>query len=195
VGQGDQLLKAYPAFVNFFEDTKETISKCEAKSPKFHAFLKKCESQPECGRQTLQQLLINPVQRLPRYSLLLKELLNKTEDQNPDKEDLKAAIEKIAEVLTHINEDKRKTEDRVAMFEIVNDIEAAPPNLLSAQRHFCIKVDAKLIISETGVPVLYKGHTFCLFLFNDCIEVWTSLPDHSLISLLSFSFRFVKRDP
>ena len=100
---------------------------------KFHAFLKKCESRPECGRQTLQQLLINPVQRLPRYSLLLKEILRVTDDKNPDKADLKEAIEKIAEVLTHINEDKRKTEDIVAMFEIVNDIEGAP-SLLSAQR-------------------------------------------------------------
>lgn len=164
------LLKAYPAFVNFFEDTKETITKCEEKSAKFHAFLKKCESRPECGRQTLPQLLINPVQRLPRYSLLLKEILRVTEEGNPDKVDLEEAIRKIAEVLAHVNEDKRKTEDIVAMFEIVNDIEGAP-SLLSAQRHFCLKVDAKLLVSENGIPVFYKGHTFSLFLFNDCIEV------------------------
>lgn len=167
------------------------ISKCESKSPKFHAFLKKCESRPECGRQTLQQLLINPVQRLPRYSLLLKEILKVTDESNPDKADLKEAIDKIAEVLTHINEDKRKTEDIVAMFEIVNDIEGAP-SLLSAQRHFCIKVDAKLILSENSMPVFYKGHTLTLFLFNDCIEVSliAAIPFH----ICSLVFRFARRE-
>lgn len=38
---------------------------------RFHAFLKGRQTKPECGRQTLQELLIRPVQRLPSISLLL----------------------------------------------------------------------------------------------------------------------------
>ena len=33
-------MKAYPPFVNFFEDTKERIAKCDKTNPRFHAFLK-----------------------------------------------------------------------------------------------------------------------------------------------------------
>jgi hypothetical protein len=47
------LLKAYPPFVNFFERTKNQIGECDKRSPRFHAFLKKCERRPECSRQTL----------------------------------------------------------------------------------------------------------------------------------------------
>lgn len=38
--QAEALVKAYPPFVNFFEDTKERIQKCDKTNPRFHAFLK-----------------------------------------------------------------------------------------------------------------------------------------------------------
>ena len=47
-------MKAYPNFVNFFENTKQTLTDCDKTIPRFHAFLKVCQSKRECGRQTLQ---------------------------------------------------------------------------------------------------------------------------------------------
>lgn len=38
--QSKDLLKTYPPFVNFFEMSKETITRCEKQKPRFHAFLK-----------------------------------------------------------------------------------------------------------------------------------------------------------
>lgn len=67
----NDLLKAYPPFVNFFEAMKEMLLLCDQNKPRFHAFLKVCQTRPECGRQSLQDLLIRPVQRLPSISLLL----------------------------------------------------------------------------------------------------------------------------
>lgn len=67
----DDLLKAYPPYVNFFEQMKETLVQCDASNPRFHAFLKINQAKPECGRQSLQDLMIRPVQRLPSISLLL----------------------------------------------------------------------------------------------------------------------------
>lgn len=67
----DELIKAYPPYVNFFEKMKETLLQCDASNPRFHAFLKINQAKPECGRQTLQDLMIRPVQRLPSISLLL----------------------------------------------------------------------------------------------------------------------------
>lgn len=65
------LLKFYPPFINFFEEMKEMLLQCDATKPRFHAFLKACQTKPECGRQALQDLLIRPVQRLPSITLLL----------------------------------------------------------------------------------------------------------------------------
>lgn len=69
--QSEELMRAYPPFVNFFEKSKETLQNLDATRPRFHAFLKISQSKPECGRQTLQDLLIRPVQRLPSMTLLL----------------------------------------------------------------------------------------------------------------------------
>ena len=164
-------MKAYPPFINFFEDKRTTIIECDAKSPKFHAFLKKCESRPECQRQTLVELLICPVQRLPRYPLLLKDILKHTEQSNPDNKQINLALKKVAEILTHIDEEKGKTQGQVAMFELINDIEGGE-QLLSSNRHFICKTDVKIMLKDSAEGVTpYKGHTFTLFLFNDVLEV------------------------
>ena len=34
------MLKVYPPFVNFFENTKQTLERCDKENPRFHAFLK-----------------------------------------------------------------------------------------------------------------------------------------------------------
>ena len=73
--QASDMMKAYPPFVNFFEFAKQTVEKCDKQKPRFHAFLKISHSKPECSRQTLTELLIRPVQRLPSMILLLTGVL------------------------------------------------------------------------------------------------------------------------
>ncbi|KAH9491795.1 Protein T2, partial [Bulinus truncatus] len=165
--RADELMKAYPPFVNFFENTKETIQKCDNSNPRFHAFLKLCLSKPECGRQSLQELLIRPVQRLPSIVLLLQDLLKRTDTNNPDKVKLEQAIEKVKNIMTHINEDKRKTESQVVMFDIVNDIDSCPATLLSANRHFVMKVD----VMELSGNLSSRGDPLTLFVFSDNVEI------------------------
>ncbi|XP_006824711.1 protein ECT2-like, partial [Saccoglossus kowalevskii] len=92
------MMKAYPQFVNYFEMTKETVNKCDKQFPRFHAFLKICQSKPECGRQTLCELLIRPVQRLPSMILLLQDLLKRTDSSSPDLEQVEKSITAVKEV-------------------------------------------------------------------------------------------------
>lgn len=42
---------------------------------------------PECGNLTLSHHMLSPVQRIPRYELLLKDYLKKLSDDSVDKED------------------------------------------------------------------------------------------------------------
>ncbi|KAJ8310829.1 hypothetical protein KUTeg_012694 [Tegillarca granosa] len=94
----DALLKAYPPFVNFFEQTKEMIAKCDKTNSRFHAFLKVCLLKPECGRQNLTELLIRPVQRLPSVSLLLNDILKHTSKENPDYVKIEKAVSVLKEL-------------------------------------------------------------------------------------------------
>ena len=55
------------------------------------------------------------------------------------------------------------------MFDIMNEIEGVPPDLLSAHRHFITKVD----VSEIGKADSFgeKGICITMFLFSDTLEV------------------------
>ncbi|XP_072034093.1 protein ECT2-like [Amphiura filiformis] len=168
------MMKAYPPFVNFFEFSKQTVEKCEKQKPRFHAFLKICHSKPECSRQTLTELLIRPVQRLPSMILLLTDLAKRTESDHPDKTHLEKALESLKKVTEHINEDKRKTDGHTQMFDIVNDIEGVPPHLLSAHRSFIMRADTIEIgdsESKKGDNFSVKGGNVTMFLFSDTLEI------------------------
>ncbi|KAL6108623.1 ect2 [Pungitius sinensis] len=162
-----ELVKAYPPFVNFFEMSKETIVRCERQKPRFHAFLKINQSKPECGRQTLVELLIRPVQRLPSVALLLNDIKKHTSDDNPDKITLEKAIESLKEVMTHINEDKRKTEGQKQIFDVVYEVDGCPANLLSSHRILVHRVETIAL----GDQPCDRGEHVTLFLFNDCLEI------------------------
>ncbi|XP_024114821.1 protein ECT2 isoform X9 [Oryzias melastigma] len=162
-----ELVKAYPPFVNFFEMSKETIVRCEKQKPRFHAFLKINQAKPECGRQTLVELLIRPVQRLPSVALLLNDIKKHTSDDNPDKITLEKAIDSLKEVMTHINEDKRKTEGQKQIFDVVYEVDGCPANLLSSHRSLVHKVETVAL----GDQPCDRGEQVTLFLFNDCLEI------------------------
>ncbi|NXE63568.1 ECT2 protein, partial [Calcarius ornatus] len=161
------LLKTYPPFVNFFEMSKETITRCEKQKPRFHAFLKINQAKPECGRQSLAELLIRPVQRLPSVALLLNDIKKHTAEENPDKITLEKAIESLKEVMTHINEDKRKTEAQRQFFDVVYEVDGCPANLLSSHRSLVQRLETVAL----GDDICDRGEQVTLFLFNDCLEI------------------------
>ncbi|XP_035430234.2 protein ECT2 isoform X6 [Spodoptera frugiperda] len=161
------MVKAYPPFVNFFENTKEMLQQCDRENPRFHAFLKICQTKPECGRQSLQELLIRPVQRLPSISLLLDDILKHTHKNNPDHGALVQALAGLREVMSHINEDKRKTEGQLQMFDIYNDIDQCPAHLVSSHRSFVSRCE----VVELSKELSGRGDHLVLFLFTDTMEV------------------------
>ncbi|KAH8234967.1 hypothetical protein KR032_006698, partial [Drosophila birchii] len=163
----DDLIKAYPPYVNFFEQMKEQLQYCDREYPRFHAFLKINQTKPECGRQGLQDLMIRPVQRLPSISLLLNDILKHTSGGNADHGRLEEALKAIKQVTLHINEDKRRTESRMAIFDIFNDIDGCPAHLVSSNRSFISKCE----VNELSDSLSGRGDSLVLYLFSDSIEL------------------------
>ncbi|CAI8002154.1 Protein ECT2 [Geodia barretti] len=164
--QSDELLRVYPPFVNFFEMSKEALARCERVYPRFHAFLKVSESRSECSRQKLSELLITPVQRIPRIILLLQDLLKHTDPHHNDHSTLQQAVDSLKNVMTHINEDKRKTESQMQMFEVLRDIEDCPATVLSSHRQFLRRLD--LLDISRGHS---RGDPLALYIFSDSMEI------------------------
>ncbi|XP_072379786.1 protein ECT2 isoform X1 [Diabrotica undecimpunctata] len=169
VKYSSELQRAYPPFINYFEEMKEVLCQCDQNKPRFHAFLKACQTRAECGRQSLQELMIRPVQRLGSISLLLNDILKNTPKTNPDHSALEQALAVLREVMTHINEDKRKAEGQVTLFNIFNDIDNCPPDIVSSHRNFVAKAEVVQLSSSEGLAS--KGNNLVLFLFSDQLEV------------------------
>lgn len=99
----------------FFHEYKDYLSKYEysrincvrlpAFVPKLKSIIKEFEkSQIESGSSyKLESIMIMPVQRLPRYILLLGDILKHTPQAHPDHPKLKLALEKTKEILANIN--------------------------------------------------------------------------------------------
>uniref|UniRef100_A0A1X7T9I4 DH domain-containing protein n=1 Tax=Amphimedon queenslandica TaxID=400682 RepID=A0A1X7T9I4_AMPQE len=178
----EEYLRVYPPYINYFEVTKEALSSCDRQFPRFHAFLKCNESKPECGRQTLSELLITPVQRIPRIILLLQDLLKRTDTGHIDYKQLEESVEKLKNVMEHINEDKRKTEKQMHMFELIRDIEDVPATVLSSHRWFISRHDVlELNISNNGKT--NKPLSIALFLFSDSIEIAKIRSGHGFVAM------------
>jgi hypothetical protein len=64
---------------------------------------------------SLEHLLIMPVQRMPRYVMLLTELSRATPFTHPDKDDIEKAIAKLQEVTQHVNDFIKKAESSKKM--------------------------------------------------------------------------------
>ena len=103
----DEIARAYLPYVTGYDESRKFLQETLRQKPKFQAFLSRCLALPEFGRQSLFDILIRPVQRLPTVSLLLKDLLKHTEDTSPDFAGLTAAITSLDGVLKMINSSGR----------------------------------------------------------------------------------------
>ena len=61
----------------------------------FNFYFQWCETQRDCNRLRLIDILVRPMQRLTKYSLLLKAVLKKTDDSN-QKKDLVEMVHNIS---------------------------------------------------------------------------------------------------
>ncbi|XP_068987052.1 uncharacterized protein [Bombus flavifrons] len=95
------------------------------------------------------------------------DILKHTNKNNPDHSALELSISSIKEVMTYINEDKRKTEGQLVMFDIFNEIDNCPPHLVSSHRSFIGKCD----VMELGEGLSGRGDHLVLFLFTDTLEI------------------------
>jgi len=107
-------------------------------------------------------LLILPIQRMPRYKLLLQEIIKYTNPTHPDWEQLNNAFQKISEVNDAIN-------DKIKLFESRMEVQAV-------ENRFGGKVNDLVIPSRRYIhqgklcKIDREEHIYFVFiLFNDCI--------------------------
>eukprot|EP01135_Chromosphaera_perkinsii_P003416 Nk52_evm40s242 gene=Nk52_evmTU40s242 len=119
-------MRSYVMYVNNFEAAVQCLQECKRKSPSFLAFVRDCEKSERFNKLSLESYLIMPVQRLPRYILLLQELLKNTPSYHADHDELQEACRRMAQLAVHVNETKRSDERNREVLMIQQNITDLP---------------------------------------------------------------------
>ena len=86
------------------------------------------------GKLSLDDLLIKPVQRIPRYLLFIKDLLKHTSVSHPDHAPLQQALDELTGLVERVNESERemaRTEKQRELLASVDGLALVSPPPLS----------------------------------------------------------------
>lgn len=120
------------------------------------------------GKLGLDQLLIKPVQKIPRYELLIQRLLKHTDPSHPDHELLTAAKKEVHELVVKINCTERESlewEQQQTTLREVQSLVEGLAGIVANDRTF-IRHDLVSIASNQGTR-----KERALFLFSDLLII------------------------
>ncbi|KAM9002243.1 FYVE, RhoGEF and PH domain-containing protein 2 [Sarcophilus harrisii] len=96
-------LKMYSEYVKNFERAAELLAIWTEKCPPFQEVITRIQNSEVSANLTLQHHMLEPVQRIPRYELLLKEYVEKLPPDAADQADAQKALDMIFSAAQHSN--------------------------------------------------------------------------------------------
>nr|XP_034983736.1 FYVE, RhoGEF and PH domain-containing protein 4 [Zootoca vivipara] len=111
-------LKMYGEYVKNFDNAMELVKTWTERSPVFKCIIQEIQKQKVCGNLTLQHHMLEPVQRIPRYEMLLKDYLRKLHQDSLDWKDAEKSLEIISTAASHSNSAIRKMENLKKLLEV-----------------------------------------------------------------------------
>lgn len=111
-------LKMYGEYVKGFDNAVELVKTMTERVPQFKSVTEEIQRQKICGNLTLQHHMLEPIQRIPRYEMLLKDYLKKLSPDSLDWNDAKKSLEIISTAASHSNSAIRKMENLKKLLEI-----------------------------------------------------------------------------
>ncbi|KAJ3430194.1 faciogenital dysplasia protein [Anaeramoeba flamelloides] len=151
----------YSNFCKDYEKALKEITRIRQKKDKFDNLLLELKNHENNQGFDITSLLILPVQRVPRYNLLLKEILKHTEKEHPDYDQLQIALDNSKKLATKINKYVQLFENLTKLHEIQAQFESGKMDIAFLGRSF---------IEQTTIQIISKNNTLhkrYFFLFND----------------------------
>lgn len=129
-------LRIYSLYATNFNSALASLKDLRQHNVQFVQFIKQHSSNITLKQQNFESLLLMPVQRIPRYKMLLEELLKNTLMDHPDYKNLVTAFKLVSEVALYINETIRQHENVLSIIEIQNNLLGYRKDLLIPGRMF-----------------------------------------------------------
>jgi FYVE/RhoGEF/PH domain-containing protein 5/6 len=153
--------KMYTQYVNNHSEAVRILHGTLYKREKAKQFLQVNEKISQAKGLDLEALLITPVQRIPRYKLLLEVLIKSTSEDHPDYRDLSESLSTISKVAESINTAMRETQNRQEILNIQKQF-TKDIDLISPSRRLVTK-------SVLTKKCRSADKEFTFFLFNDLL--------------------------
>ena len=154
-----------------FNQSRKQLDKLENDSnyDEFKNYIDQVSNYTACKGNTLGSYLIMPVQRIPRYLLLIKELLRKLENQNNPSTSLldsinllQSALKKLEESANNVNESIRSRENGEILAKIQQEVGNSFV-IFQPGRKFILREDLFLLDPEWKTSSIVRDGVVCFY--------------------------------
>ncbi|KAJ3425089.1 faciogenital dysplasia protein [Anaeramoeba flamelloides] len=169
-------LKLYTDFVNNYENALETIRKNIQNNNSFATFLEQTHQSEKLQGFKIFDLLITPVQRIPRYVLLIQGVIKNTDQNHPEYQKFKKILEKLRHIADHVNKTKFVTNNFRKLVNLEIKLKNSDENLEIISRRRLVKED-HFFEKDNPNPEKSWG-----ILFNDIFVIATKIEEGKFLS-------------
>ncbi|GMT20862.1 hypothetical protein PFISCL1PPCAC_12159, partial [Pristionchus fissidentatus] len=154
------MIETYIGFVDNFQHAKTAITQARTK-PSFEKYYNRC-CRDHRNKLDLDSMLISPIQRVPRYELIIKQLLKHTPVYHADHERLLRAQKHVHHLAMSINRHRQANEQAEQRLMEIEAIVDGLDDLVSAGRSF-VRYDFVTVQGTDGPKQR------CIFTFTDLL--------------------------
>lgn len=154
------MIETYIAFVDNFKFAKAAITQARQKHA-FEKYYSRC-SRDHPNKLDLDALLISPIQRVPRYELIVKQMLKHTPVEHEDRERLQRAQRHIHCLAVAINQHKDGSEQ---MEQRLREIEAIVDGLED------LVTKERTLLRHDIITLKGTDRERCIFMLSDLLLV------------------------
>ncbi|CAN9508308.1 unnamed protein product [Ophioblennius macclurei] len=157
-------LRMYADYVKNFDQAMELVRTWTERSSAFRNVVQEIQSWEVCGSLTLQHHMLEPVQRVPRYEMLLKDYLRKLPEENPDYQLAQKSLQIISMAATHSNSAIHKNEclkRLMEIYEMVGEEEVVNPTNEFLRQGRLLKLAARNASAMERHLFLFNNFLLC----------------------------------
>ncbi|KAI8975146.1 hypothetical protein BDF20DRAFT_822616 [Mycotypha africana] len=154
-------LKCYSTYCRNQSYATKFLQKKREEDQWFEVFLKTAQTRPECRSLDLSHFLLEPVQRITRYPLLLRQILNCTPERHADHSLVKSALSISQRILEDVNEETRLFENAQKLSEL--------SRLIDMETYGKLNITGREFIMDGALFKAKSGRKLHGFLFNDIL--------------------------
>ncbi|KAM4570283.1 FYVE, RhoGEF and PH domain-containing protein 4-like isoform 2-T2 [Odontesthes bonariensis] len=169
-GLGEALLKhapflrMYADYVRNFDQAMELLRTWTERSSAFRSIIQDIQRREVCGSLTLQHHMLEPVQRVPRYEMLLKDYLKRLPEDNADYQLAQKSLQVISMAATHSNSAIQKAESLkrlLEIYEMVGEEEVVNPTNEFLREGRLLKLAARNASATERHLFLFNNFLLC----------------------------------